>query len=128
MVNQALLSRTQQISSYIKDRLIALGADEQFITLEGFYDRGVLLEITSVNYLARVISFFAYKKRDLNYILVPLSLADDDLKKKLTKVTSWKGHFEFVSTSELDTLTPFFKAFIEDAESKRDFYFEYYNK
>ena len=67
-------------------------------------ERNVLLEISSVNYLARQISFFAYKKKNINYILVPLSLADDDTKKKLTKITSWKGHFEFTNTTELDAI------------------------
>ncbi|GEM_PF-3552689 len=122
VANQELLNRMIIIADYIKQKLIELGADEKYIFYEEHREKDVLLGITAIRYLTRYISFFVYKKRNLNYILVPLSLADDTLQKKLTKITSWKGHFEFVDTAELEALTNFFNAFIEEAEKQRDYY------
>ncbi len=108
----ALAERENQIAEYIMKLFTeSVGVPRSKLSISRYQDEKLVCIGNASIYIK------VYKKSDRAYVIIPLDLAGE-LRPRLTRITSWKGNFEFSSLNELDDLKPFLERFIIDAKRR----------
>ena len=117
--DEPLSEAEQPVADYLKNMLVALGADPKYIKYRHLSDHA------EVVYLGKAIDFKMYKKKS-NYIKVDKKIAT---KQRIPFIPipnlPYYGKYEFTSLEELDGLQKYIEAEFKEMEKNKESFLRY---